>query len=245
MRIAGIVKGTEREDLPSMISYLERQIIKLGVNIVLETRVDASVIEEIKPDAVIIATGGVPTMPEIKGIDGPNVVSGEKLHKTLKKYLKYMGPGLLRWLTKFYLPVGKRVVVIGGSLHGCELGEFLAKRGRQVTIVEKSDTPGQGMVDVIQAYLFMWFRKKRVNLISGVKEYVEITEKGLTIINKEGERETIKADTIIPALPLTPNLELYESLKGKAPEIYAIGDCQEPLLIADAISKGMETARLI
>jgi 2,4-dienoyl-CoA reductase (NADPH2) len=245
MPIAAVVKGTELEDLPAMISYFERQLTKLGVKINLETKVDAAMIDEMKPDAVIVATGGVPTVPEIKGIDSPNVVSGARLHKDLKKYLGFMGPDLLRWLTRFYLPIGKRVVIIGGSLHGCELGEFLAKRGRQVTIVEKSNTPGEGMVDVIQAYLFMWFRKKRVNLISGVREYVEITKRGLTIINKEGERETIQADTIIPALPLTPNLELYESLKGKAPEIFAIGDCQEPLLIADAISKGMETARSI
>ena len=181
----------------------------------------------------------------IKGIDRPNVVSGARLHKSLKKYLRFLKPDLLRQLTKFYLPIGKSVVIIGGSLHGCELGEFLAKRGRQVTIVEKSDTLGQGMVDVIQAYLFMWFRKKGVSLISGVKEYVEITEKGLTIINKHNEKETIIADTIVPALPLQPNMELYESLKGKVPELYAVGDCKEPLLIADAISKGMETARLI
>jgi pyruvate/2-oxoglutarate dehydrogenase complex dihydrolipoamide dehydrogenase (E3) component len=40
-------------------------------------------------------------------------------------------------------------------------------------------------------------------------------------------------------------MKLYESLKDKAPEIYAVGDCQEPLLIVDAISKGMETARSI
>ena len=206
---------------------------------------DAATIEKIKPDAVIIATGGMPTMPDIKGIDLPNVVGGAKLHKSLKTYLRFIPPNLLRWLTKFYLPIGKRVVIIGGSLHGCELGEFLAKRGRQVTIVEKSEMLGQGMVDVIQAYLFKWFRKKGVTLISGVKEYVEITKKGLTIINKDGEKETIKADTIIPALPLTPDMKLYESLKGKVPEIYAIGDCKEPLLIADAISKGMETARLI
>ncbi|OGN96331.1 MAG: hypothetical protein A2Y89_02995 [Chloroflexi bacterium RBG_13_51_18] len=243
--IAAVVKGTKQEDLPSMINYLQRQITRLGVKINLETRADAVSIEAGKPDAVIIATGGVPTVPQIKGINLPNVVSGAKLHKSLKKYLRYLGPNLLRQLTKFYLPVGKRVVIIGGSLHGCELGEFLAKRGRKVTIVEKSPTLGQGMVDVIQAYLFMWFRKKGVTMISGVREYVEITEKGLTIINKEGEKETIKADTIIPALPLTPNTELYESLKGKVPELYAIGDCQEPLLIADAISKGMETARAI
>jgi 2,4-dienoyl-CoA reductase (NADPH2) len=228
-----------------MISYFKRQLKKLGVKINLGEKADAAAMESLKPDAIIIATGGKPTTPDIKGIDLPNVVSGAKLHASLKKYLKYMSPNLLRSLTKYYLPIGKRVVVIGGSLHGCELGEFLAKRGRQVTIVEKSDTLGQGMVDVIQAYLFKWFRKKGVTLISGVKEYVEITEKGLTIINKNKEQETIKADTIVPALPLTPDTELYESLKDKAPEVYAIGDCKEPLLIADAISKGMETARLI
>jgi pyruvate/2-oxoglutarate dehydrogenase complex dihydrolipoamide dehydrogenase (E3) component len=137
------------------------------------------------------------------------------------------------------------VVIIGGSLHGCELGEFLTKRGRQVTIVEKSATLGQGMVDVLQAYLFDWFRRKGVALIGGVKEYLEITGKGLVIIDKDGQKQTISADTVILALPLLPDLALFEALKGKVPEVYAVGDCLEPLLIADAISKGMETARLI
>ena len=40
-------------------------------------------------------------------------------------------------------------------------------------------------------------------MITGVKEYVEITDKGLTIVNKDGKKETIEADTIVPALPLT------------------------------------------
>jgi 2,4-dienoyl-CoA reductase (NADPH2) len=243
--VAAVVKGTELEDLPAIIRYLKRQMKQLGVKIKAGKKIDATTLEKIKPDVVIVATGGVPTMPDIKGINGKNVVGGAKLHKSLKTFLKFIPPNLLRWLTNFYLPIGKRVVIIGGSLHGCELGEFLAKRGRQVTIVEKSERLGQGMVDVIQAYLFQWFRKKGVTLISGVKEYKEITKKGLTIINKDGKEETIPADTIIPALPLTSDLKLYESLKGKAPEVYAIGDCNEPLLIADAISKGMETARLI
>jgi pyruvate/2-oxoglutarate dehydrogenase complex dihydrolipoamide dehydrogenase (E3) component len=125
------------------------------------------------------------------------------------------------------------------------LGEFLVKRGRQVTIVEKSETLGQGMVDVIRDYLFDWFNKKGVTLIGGVKEYVEITDEGLTIINREGEKQVLSADTVIPALPLSPDLSLFESLKGKVPELYAVGDCKEPLLIADAISAGMETARNI
>ena len=171
--------------------------------------------------------------------------AGLKLHRSLKFYLKFIPPNLLRWLTKFYLPIGKRVVIIGGSLHGCELGEFLVRRGRQVTIVDKTERLGQGMVDVIQAYLFQWFSKMGVSLISGVKEYIEITKEGLLIINENGVEEMLPADTILLALPLTPDMKLYESLKGKVKEIYAIGDCKEPLLIADAISQGMETARKI
>ena len=243
--IAALVKGTELEDLPAMIKYFRRQLEKLGVNISLGKQVGSSIIEKIKPDAVIIAGGGKPALLDIPGIDRTNVVSSAELHRKLKFYLRFINPKTLRWLTKFYLPIGKRVVIIGGSLHGCELGEFLVKRGRQVTIVEKSATLGQGMVDVIQAYLFDWFRKKDVTLIASVKEYVEITDEGLTIINKDGAKQTILADTIIPALPLVPDLALFESLKGKVPELYAIGDCKEPLLIVDAISRGMETARNI
>jgi 2,4-dienoyl-CoA reductase (NADPH2) len=74
---------------------------------------------------------------------------------------------------------------------------------------------------------------------------LEITDKGLTIINKRGESQVIEADTIVPALPLMPNMGLIESLKGKVPEVYAIGDCKEPHLIVDAISTGLRTARTV
>jgi 2,4-dienoyl-CoA reductase (NADPH2) len=241
--IAAMVKGTEIEDLPLMVRYFRRQLIKLGVRVGLERNVSPATIEAVRPDAVILANGGLPTVPDIPGIDGPNVVSSAELHKKLKSYLRFLSPRVLRWLTRFYLPIGKRVVVIGGSLHGCELGEFLAKRDRRVTIVEKSERLGEGMVDVIQAYLFDWFHRKGVTMIGGVKEYVEITDRGLTIITKDGETQTLEADTIIPALPLTPDMRLYESLQGKVPEVYAAGDCREPLLIADAIAAGMKVAR--
>ena len=73
--------------------------------------------------------------------------------------------------------------------------------------------------------------------MTGVK-YVEITDKGLTIVTKEGERQTIEADTILPAVPFSPNTELFKAMEGKVPEIYAIGDCSEPRLIIDAIADG-------
>ena len=242
--VAAVVKGLEIEDLPALVRYLERQITKLGVKIRLGKEVALSVIEEIKPDVVILATGGVPAVPEIPGIKRRNVVSSAGLHRRLNFYLRFLGPRAMRWLTRFWMPIGKRVVIIGGGIQGCELGEFLVKRGRKVTIVDTAEALGEGMVDVLMSYLFMWFQKRGVTMMSGVK-YVEITDKGLTIITKEGKRQTIEADSIVLAMPLAPNTGWLKSLEGKVPEIYAIGDCREPLLIVDAIADGWRIARAI
>ena len=80
-------------------------------------------------------------------------------------------------------------------------------------------------------------------MISGVREYVEITGKGLTIIDRDGNKQILEADSIATALPLTPNNELLEKLESTVPEVYAIGDCNDPLLITDAIGTGLRTAR--
>jgi len=245
LQLAAMVKGPHPEDLPLLINYLEGQIRKLGVKIELGKEADLIDVDRLKPDVVYIAIGGVPTLPAIPGIDRPNVISGAELHKRLKFFSRFFGPYTLRWLSKFYMPIGKRVILIGGALHGCELGEFLTKRGRKVTIVEKAEKLGDGMIEVFRGHLMVWFEKKGVRIITGVKEYVEITDKGLTIVNKDGKRETIEADTIVPALPLTASTELFEALKMKVPEVYAIGDCQQPALIADAIGTGTRTAMAV
>ncbi len=242
--LAAVVKGTELEDLPALIKYYKRQLKNLGVKMHLGKEIDEKTADKLKPDAIIVAAGGLQATPDIKGIENKNVVSNAALHKQLKSYLRFIPPNLLRWLTRFYLPIGKRVVIIGGSLHGCELGEYFTKRGRLVTIVDKADKLGTGMVDVIQGYLFTWFNKKGVRLISGVKD-MEVTSNGLTIITKEGEKLALQADTIVTALPLSPNLALYEKLKDKAPEVYSVGDCQDPLLIADAIGTASQVVRNI
>jgi 2,4-dienoyl-CoA reductase (NADPH2) len=243
--LAAMVKGPHPEDLPSLIAYLERQIRKLGVKVELGKEAELSTIEQARPDVVFLAAGGVPTVPDIPGINGPNVISGAELHKRLKFFSRFFGPDTLRWLSRFYMPMGKTVVVIGGAIQGCELAEFLTKRGRKVTIVDKAERMGDGMVDALLEHLMLWFRKKGVTMISGVKEYVEVTGRGLTIVTKEGKKETIEADTVVPALPLAANTGLMKGLKKKGREVYAIGDCSEPGLIADAIGTGLRTARTV
>jgi 2,4-dienoyl-CoA reductase (NADPH2) len=243
MPLASMVKGSHPEDLSLLIGYFTRQLPKLGVKVMLGKEADLAAIDAIKPDVVFLATGGLSTVPQIKGIEKSIVVSGVSLHKKLKFFLKFFQPQTLRKLSELYMPIGKRVIVIGGAIQGCELAEFLAKRGREVTIVEQKDMIGEGMVDALLAHLMIWFKKKGVTLISGVKEYVEITNKGLTLIDKDGQKRSLETDTIVSALPLTPVNSLLNGIQGKVAEVYPIGDCRDPLLIADAIGTGLRTAR--
>jgi 2,4-dienoyl-CoA reductase (NADPH2) len=240
LHVASLVKGLEIEDIRALMRYFKTQITKLGVNIKLGEEFNTSTIQETKPDVVILAVGGTLAMPEIPGINRRNVVSGPQLHHTLKIFLKFLNPQVLRWLTNFWMPLGKRVVIIGGQLQGCELAEFLIKRGRKVTIVDTADALGDGLALEFKTKFFEWLEKNGATTIAGVK-YEEITDKGL-IITKEGKRQTIEADTIVTAVPSKPNNELITSLKGKVPEVYAIGDCNEPRLIINAVADGYHVA---
>ncbi len=142
------------------------------------------------------------------------------------------------------MPVGKNVIIIGGAIQGCQLAEFLVKRGRKVTIVDTEEELGQGLAPERKNRLFLWFKKKGVSLVPGIK-LQEITAKGLIVITRDGKRVTIEADNILPALPFAPDRELYNLLKGKVPEVYAIGDCEKPGIIPDATSSGWLIANKI
>ena len=74
-------------------------------------------------------------------------------------------------------------------------------------------------------------------MITGAK-YLEITDKGLTILTKDGQKQVLAADTIATALPLQPDMEIFKELQGKAPQVLAIGDCNEPRLIIQAVADG-------
>jgi 2,4-dienoyl-CoA reductase (NADPH2) len=235
--IAAVVKGTEIEDLPALVRYYKHQFNNLGVQLITGAKNIHSVIEQIEPDVIIIAVGGVTALPDIPGINSPKVINAGKLHKNLKVLLRFLSPGLIRWLTKLWMPIGRKVVIIGGDIQGCELAEFLVKRKRKVTIVEPSDKIGSGLVENTRTRLLWWLTQKGALIISGAK-CLEITNEGLTVLTGEGQKQIIAADTIIPSLPLKPNKELVKRLEDKAPEVYTVGDCARPGLILEAISDG-------
>ena len=242
--LAALIKGIELEDLPNMVRYFKTQLRKMGVEMKLGQEVNSALIDRNKPDVVIVATGGALAVPEIEGINNEKVITTPALHRQVKPFLRLFGPRILGWLAKFWLPIGKNVVVIGSGFQGCEIAEFLILRGRNVTIVDTTETFGEGMLDFRLGIFLEWLDKKGVTTMNGVKS-LEITDEGLSITTKEGEKCTLKADSIVPISPLAPNTELLKSLEGKAPEIYAIGDCQEPRLIVDAVADGWRIANKI
>ena len=242
--LAALIKGVEIEDLPALVRYYRIQISKADVKVRLGREVSLRLIQRSSPDVVILATGGKWSLPQIPGVNGKNVLTSSDLQRRAEVYLRLFGPKLVRWLTKFYLPVGKRVVIVGGLIHGCETAEFLVKRGRRVTIVENSEELGGGIPVIRKARLLNWLKKKGVAMLSEVT-YEEVTEKGLTIFGEGLGRKTIEADTVLITTAPEANIQLYEELKGKVPELYVIGDSKTPRLIADAIADGALIGRSI
>ena len=100
------------------------------------------------------------------------------------------------------------------------------------------------MIDFRLGLFLDWYAKRGEGIIAGVKD-LKITDEGVEVVTKEGERQTIKADSIVPTAPLKPNADLFKSLKGKVPQVYAIGDCKEPRMIVDAIADGWRVANAI
>jgi 2,4-dienoyl-CoA reductase (NADPH2) len=242
--LAALVKGLEGEDLVAFVRYFETQMKKLGVKVNLGDEFTLTTARKERPDSVIVAVGGTPFVPAIPGINRSNVVSGPDLHRQLKFFLRFFGPKFLRQLTSLWMPVGNNVVIMGGAIQGAELAEFLIKRGRKVTIVAGDEEISAGLPKRKQQRLVEWLGEKGAAIIKGAT-CEEITDKGLVITTKEGVRQTIEADTVVPTLPFRSNTILFNELKNTIAEVYLIGDSNDPRLIIDAIAEGWRSGKAV
>ena len=235
--MAAMVKEIELDDLMALISYFRIQLSKEGVKVVLNKSVTAKAVEEYKPDVLVIAAGAKHNVLNIPGSNRPNVINSSSLHKQLRLYMRFLGPKLMARLTRLYMPIGKRVVIIGGAIQGCELAEFLIKRHRKVAIVHSGEALGEGIPKEDLLRFLPWLDSRNVPRFTGAKNQ-EINDRGLVITTKEGENKVLEADTIIVTLPFLPNIEIAREFEGKVPETYVIGSCAKPGLIVNAIAEG-------
>jgi 2,4-dienoyl-CoA reductase-like NADH-dependent reductase (Old Yellow Enzyme family) len=257
----------ENEDL---INYLAGQLKKLRVDVRLGREVTQDMVAELKPDAVIVAVG--PDYPDldVPGADGNTVIGSAQFRQMLSGHLdgdarkklnsrqrmalglgsplvrSSMTPEMIRRLTKVWMPLGKRVVIMGGDLVGCELAEFLAERGRKVTVLETGASLASEMeMSIPLAWLIVeHLQEKGVAMLTEVN-YEEITSNGVTITDKDGQRRTFQADTVVLATGVKPNLKLYEAITAMVSETRGVGDCMQLRFIKGSIADGASAAMAI
>lgn len=215
-----------KSEIEAFKRFLVGQVEKLGVKIKLNTEVNRALLQNCKPDVLIIATGTIPVVPHIPGVKRKNVFTAEE------------------FLSNQAI-VGDRVIVLGGGTVGCEVAEVLAEMGKQVTIVEILEklahdmTVRQGrqnLLDILSA--------KGVTMLTQSKSE-KISAEGMVITSASGRRQTIEADSVVLACGYAPSNKLLQGLNEKMYEIHIVGDCVKPRTILEAIDDGARVARAI
>jgi 2,4-dienoyl-CoA reductase (NADPH2) len=239
--LAAIVKDLETEDMTMFVRYLATQLKKEGVKVKLKTRVTSQVIQRENPDVLMIAAGAAHGKIGVPGDDNPKVINTEKLHGMLKFFLKFFSSAQMEKLSKLWMPVGKSVVIMGGTLHGCELAEYLVKRNRKVAMVHNGPEEELGdrmTIDDIVS-LWPWLKQNNVSIWSDV-EYCNISDLGLEISLKDKRRYILRGKNIISTQDWEPNNSIIEQFRSLVPETHVIGSCREPGLIVDAMRDGAQ-----
>jgi 2,4-dienoyl-CoA reductase-like NADH-dependent reductase (Old Yellow Enzyme family)/thioredoxin reductase len=217
-------KPPGKDEIKNVISYLSHQIRKLGVRVELGRKVTYSLIEKAKPDAVILATGALPLVPSIPGIERENVnISWDILSGKVKTSKE-------------------RVIVAGGGMVGCETAMFLAERDNEVTIIEALSDIALDEGPIRRLCLLKKLKQyENINIMTNFA-VKEITDQGV-VVSRNKKTLILKADRVVLALGAKPNRTLMEELRGKINNIYAIGDCLKPRRLMEAIHEGSDIAR--
>ncbi|MFC2002619.1 FAD-dependent oxidoreductase [Chloroflexota bacterium] len=213
-----------KDEINCLTDYLTTQVSKAGVEVRLNSKVNAQSIEQSKPDVVIVATGSNPLIPDIPGVDRGNVVTALDVLTGKKQ-------------------TGDRVVIVGGGMVGCEVAEFLAGEGKKVTVLEMQKRIGQGIIAITRWRVIQRLSEAGVSLETKTKAE-EITESGVQA-NREGLPQLFPADTVVLATSMTPNKGLLQELEGRVPSVHAIGDCLEPRQIGEAMEEGFRLGAAI
>lgn len=207
-----------KEEWSTLVNYLVTQLRKFNVEVRLNEECTVRTVKESEPDAVIVATGATPILPNIPGVDKGNVVTAMEALMGSKQ-------------------VGPNVVIVGGGSIGCETAEFLFKMGKRVTILE--------MLDRIGADIGEWNRWVIVDRLNAGGIRVEtgskvelINERGVKIIRPNGLQEFFEADSVVIAVGMRSKDKISEELNGKVISLYKVGDCLEPRKVKQAIEGG-------
>lgn len=209
-----------KKEMKLFHEYLERQVHKRQNIIVnLNTEATPEIIDELDPDAVIVAVGAEQIVPKIPGVEKA-VMSFDVFGHEEEK-------------------VGHKVAIIGGGDIGVELGIHLNQLGHECTVVEMGHyiAPKAQLTERI-SYL-EWLEQEKVNTMIDTK-CVEITDQGAIIEDADGNKTLLEADAVIIAVGTKSLVEERDKFIDTAFDVINVGDCVKASSIVHAVHTGFD-----
>jgi len=227
-----------------LIRWQEYELKRLGVAIYKNTRVTPELFQSAQVDHIIVATGARREAPEIPGKHQRHVFDGEEMRGLLlggdDRGAKKLGfvprlmvtigqllgatrsIALVRAFSHLWMPVGERVVIIGGGLVGIELAEFLIERRRMVTVIEPDKTLAPELSIVRRARVLHELEAHGCGLIRNAMD-IRCERYGVAFTTKE-ETHFAAADTVIVALGAEGDQTLARQLSAAGLHVSVVGD---------------------
>jgi 2,4-dienoyl-CoA reductase-like NADH-dependent reductase (Old Yellow Enzyme family) len=238
-----------------LIDYLEAALGELDVTIHTKEAATIEAIRALHPDVVVIATGARRNRPAVPGGDLDHVLTGDDLRALLSgdqpTVAKKMPLGArlamragravgvtadmdrVRKLSERWLPLGQRVVVVGGGLVGVEIAEFLAERERSVTVLEAGPYLAEEMAHPRRWRTLHQAREHGVTFVTGA-QVTEITTISVHYDTDDGA-EQVAADHVIWATDVRPDTTVATELSTAGFGVLTIGDAGDIGYIEGAI----------
>lgn len=235
-----------RQEMVTVAKDLINNLKSLGVDILLGIQANRELITKMAPDAVVVATGAKPILPDITGIEGRNVVQA--------------------WdLLDGKVGVGQRVAIVGGNGVGLEtaiylanlgtispevlhflmanraettktLTELLNKGNKEVTVVEMTKTAGKDIGLSTRWTVVAELRRLGVKIMTRTRA-TGVTTDGLEV-EREGSRDLLVADSVVIAGGSRSENELADQIQEMVSEIHIVGDAEKPRNALEAIREG-------
>lgn len=214
-----------KEDDIALADWYTNELNRLGVHVHLNTELNEEEIKAMDYDTVILATGSKPKVFSL-GDDSHTYTAEQVLLKQKD--------------------AGKKTVVVGGGLVGCETALWLAQNGIHVTIIEALDkvmavngplcAANKEMLEALLPF-------NGVEIITGAK-VTEFANGEVKVDTKEGSK-TIMSDSVILSVGYKEENTLYNNLQFDIPDLYLLGDAKKVSNIMYAIWDAFEVANHI
>jgi NADPH-dependent 2,4-dienoyl-CoA reductase/sulfur reductase-like enzyme len=246
-----------------LVEWQADELTRLGVDVRTGATATPDEIVALAPDAVVIATGARRGLPLVSGADLPHVWTGDSLRAAVTgtgpvpaagRGVRFVlraahalrltaGMARVRSLSRWWLPLGRRVVVLGGGLVGLELAEFLAERHRAVTVLEPGPAAGLQMAAPRRWTAVRTAASHGVDIVREAT-VVEITADEV-VYDTGDSRRRVPADAVVIAGEVRAGAPLADMLGALGVEVHVIGDAGKIDYIEGAIHSAWRVARAI